>query len=485
MDKHADEMETQSQTEHDRQRPTKNKCLKRLRKNAFLICTFIGIIIGAGSGFSLRPQKLTADTVSLISYPGELFMRTLKLLVLPFVVSCIISGTASLNVQKNGKIAIRTLAYFFSTSLLNVVLGTSLALLMQPGTASYKSSERKPPSHRPQISVQDGFLDIGRNLLPDNLFRATLETTFTKYELVPGTNDTYRKIVDSRAGTDMIGVVLFCIMFGSILGTMGPKSQVVIDFFSVINETLMKLLRGVIWLTPFSVGSILCGRIASLPNIGEAMDRLAWLVLTVFLALSLYHFFIVQLIYFFIVRQNPFAYYAQLAPSLLTAFATSSKAASIPITFKVLEDEVKMDKRITRFVLPIGNLNLNGSAAHMPISLLFIAQLNDIDLGVGDYVNLLITITFLSMSMATVPSASLMMTVMLCSTINAPLEDVSLLFATDWLLDRIETVNNVLGDCYTVAVVQKLSARELASLRQEKNGTLQQLKESNIDGKSV
>nr|XP_018913600.1 PREDICTED: excitatory amino acid transporter 3-like [Bemisia tabaci] len=119
------------------------------------------------------------------------------------------------------------------------------------------------------------------------------------------------------------------------------------------------------------------------------MDRLAWLVLTVFLALSLYHFFIVQLIYFFIVRQNPFAYYAQLAPSLLTAFATSSKAASIPITFKVLEDEVKMDKRITRFVLPIGNLNLNGSAAHMPISLLFIAQLNDIDLGVGDYVNLL------------------------------------------------------------------------------------------------
>nr|XP_018900573.1 PREDICTED: putative sodium-dependent excitatory amino acid transporter glt-6 [Bemisia tabaci]XP_018900574.1 PREDICTED: putative sodium-dependent excitatory amino acid transporter glt-6 [Bemisia tabaci] len=480
-----DKMEAQHSEEHHK-RPIKNKIVEKLKKNAFLISTLTGVILGAILGFILRPQNLTADTVTLISYPGELFMRTLKLLVLPFVITCIIIGTASLNIQKNGKIAVRTLAYFFSTSMLNVVIGMILVLLIHPGSSGLKPHEHKPKGLKPQVSILDGFLDIGRNLLPDNLFLATLETTYTKYDLVPGTNGTYKKIIDTRAGTDMIGIVVFCMMFGSILGTLGSKRQIVIDFFSVIYDVLMKLLLGVIWCTPVCVGSIICGKIASIPDISSALDRLAWFILTVLVALALYHFIIIQLIYFFFLRKNPFKYYVQLGPSLLTAFATSSKAASLPITFKVLEDEVKMNKRITRFVLPLGNLNLNGTAAFMTIGVIFIAQMNNMPLGIGDYVNLLITVTFLSMSMATIPSASLIIIVMLCNIIHAPVEDVSLLFAVDWLLDRARTVNNILGDCYTIAVVQKLSEKELAALEQEESGKLMESEhtnETNSDGK--
>ncbi|CAH0382129.1 unnamed protein product [Bemisia tabaci] len=152
------------------------KIVEHLRKNGLLVGTFLGVIAGGALGFILRSLELTPDTIVMISYPGELFLRALKLLILPFVISCIIIGTASLNIHKNGKIAVRTIVYFFATTTLNVLLGLVAASIMHPGGSAIKVGEDRSPGLQAQTSIHDGFLDMGRNILPDNIFLAALET---------------------------------------------------------------------------------------------------------------------------------------------------------------------------------------------------------------------------------------------------------------------------------------------------------------------
>ncbi|KAF6208181.1 hypothetical protein GE061_016633 [Apolygus lucorum] len=429
-------------------------------------------------GFLVRPLNPSPDVIMLISYPGELFMRVLKLMILPFVISCLIMGTATLNISKNGRIAVRTMTYFFVTSLINVTLGITLVLLIHPGDPSVKFNSTVQTQEVSPVKPLDGFLDMGRNLVPDNLFQAAFEQTFTeyvpvsiKYEHVEHPNENASNIeviqqakinrhLKFRDGTNTLGIIFFCLIFGCVLGTLGPQKHIVINFFNVIYEVLLKMLMGAIWFTPVGVGSIICGKIISLGQLSQTLTQLSWFILAVAIGFGIYQFIIIQCIYFFFVRKNPFKYYGSFGPAILTAFATASKSAALPITFRIMDDKVKVDKRITRFILPIGTINMDGTALFISASIIFIAQMNNIYLGMGEILTIGLSCTAASMSSATVPSAALVLVLMLCSTINAPTEDVSLLFAIDW--DRLRTTNNLLGDCYACAVVEKLSRVELS-----------------------
>ncbi|XP_018900583.2 excitatory amino acid transporter 2 isoform X2 [Bemisia tabaci] len=442
--------------------PIKDRILGEAKKQKFLIYTLLGVIIGGILGCSLRSFELERDTITVISYPGEIFLRALKLLILPFVATSLIIGTASLNIQKNGKIAVRTIVYFTVTTFINVAMGIILVLLIHPGDPSRKAQVSKQFDSNQQ-DVLDGLLDIGRNLFPDNLFAATMESTYTKY-----TNSTKRigmidKKVDTRRGTNMLGIICFCVMFGSVLGTMEGKKRAILDLLNVTYDVLMRILNAVIWFTPLAVGSIICGKIITISDFGLVASQLALFTFTILFGFALYHFVIAQAIYYVLIGESPLKYYLKLGPALLTAFATASKAASLPITYKLMDEKLKMNPKVTRFVLPLGSVNMDGSSFYLVVAVIFIAQMNNIALGVSDYFSLLITATFISMSNASIPSAILVLVVMLCGFINAPTTDVSLLYAIDWFLDRFRTPNNLLGDCYTIAVVQKLSTKELAA----------------------
>ncbi|KAL1139515.1 hypothetical protein AAG570_006498 [Ranatra chinensis] len=407
-------------------------------------------------------------------------MRVLKLMILPFVISCLITGTATLNIQKNRKIAIRTLTYFVSTSLLNVLIGLALVLSFHPGDPTVKAGAAAVQSHDVRkVSLLDGFLDMGRNLVPDNLFQAAFEQTFTDY--VPVTlkynevknsteNSTGFSIVHHtsvkrqlqfREGTNTLGIIFFCLIFGSVLGTLGPQKDAVIKFFTVVYEVLLKMLMGAIWFTPVGVGSVICGKIISIGQLSHTLTQLSWFIATMAAGVLIYQLIILQLIYFIFVRKNPYKYYLTFGPSIVTAFATASKSAAMPITFQIMDEKAKVDKQITRFILPIGTINMDGTALFLTVSLIFIAQMNNIYLGIGEIVTVVLSCTVASMSSATVPSAALVLVLMLCSTINAPAEDVSLLYAVDWFVDRLRTTNNLLGDCYACAVIESISKKEL------------------------
>lgn len=463
---------------------SKKCCTEWLVANMFLLVTLAGVVAGIILGFVLRPMDLHPDTVLVISYPGELFMRVLKLMILPFVISCLIIGTASLNIHKNGRIAVRTLTFFVVTSAINVIIGLSLALLIHPGSPDMRLNTTASIDLS-QTSILDGFLDMGRNLVADNLFHAAFEQTYTQY--VPVTNSIINETLDVvnftdvtsvpmkrqlnfRDGTNTLGIIFFCLMFGSVLGTMGPEKTVVIEFFTTIYRVLMKMLMGAIWFTPIGVGSIICGKIISIADLSYTLTQLSWFIMTMAAGIFLYQLIILQFIFFIFVRKNPYKFYFSLGPSILTAFATASKSAALPITFQIFDEKLKVDQRISRFIMPIGTINMDGTALFLTVSIMFIAQINNIPLGIGHLITIALSCTAASMSSATVPSAALVLVLMLCSTINAPTEDVSLLFAVDWFVDRMRTTNNLLGDCYACAVVESLSKKELELSDQEEEG---------------
>lgn len=141
------------------------------------------------------------------------------------------------------------------------------------------------------------------------------------------------------------------------------------------------------------------------------------------------------------------------------------RAAALPVTFRLMTEKLRVDPRVTRFVLPIGcNINMDGTALFVAVASIFIAQMNGIILGFGEIITVILTSTAASVSSASVPSAALVLLLVVLSAIDAPVHDVSLLFAIDWFVDRIRTTNNMLGDCYAAAVVEQLSKKELMAL---------------------
>ncbi|KAK0175455.1 hypothetical protein PV327_009203 [Microctonus hyperodae] len=454
---------------------------KWMRENMLLMVTLSGVMLGIILGFGLRPLGLGDDAVMLISYPGELFMRLLKLMILPLVIASLISGSASLNARMNGKIAVRTLVYFILTSLLNAILGVALALLIHPGNSGMKESTA-PSTHTRAVNILDSLLDLGRNMFPDNLFQAAFQQAHTVYvpkkplsfnesEKVVGPGgdlpeEELIRVIQYRSGTNTLGIVFFCLVFGTFLGTLGEKKgQVVVDFFKAVFEVIMRMVSTVMWMTPIGITSVIAGKILGVTDLALVMSQLAWFIVTVVIGVFFYQLVIMQLIYLAIVRKNPFKFYAGLAQGTLTAFAMASTAAALPVTFRLMTDKLRVDPRVTRFVLPIGcNINMDGTALFVATASVFIAQMNGIFLGFGEIVTVILTSTAASVSSASVPSAALVLLLVVLSAIDAPVQDVSLLFAIDWFVDRVRTTNNMLGDCYAAAVVEHLSKKELMAL---------------------
>ena len=132
------------------------------------------------------------------------------------------------------------------------------------------------------------------------------------------------KEIQYRLGTNTLGIVFFCLVFGTLLGTIGEKGQVVVSFFNAIFEVIMKIVSCVMWLTPIGISSIIAGKILDVDNLSLVMSQLLWFILTVVIGVFLYQFAVMQLVYFLIIKQNPFKYYCGLIQPMLTAFATAS-----------------------------------------------------------------------------------------------------------------------------------------------------------------
>jgi len=287
--------------------------------NLLLILTFSGVVTGVICGLGLRHYEPSQFIINIIAYPGELFMRLLKLMILPLVIASLITGSASLNAKMSGMIAFRTITYFLLTSLLSATVGLVLVVSIHPGDYTMKKVLGDGNTEAKKTDIVDTFLDLGRNLLPDNLFQAAFQSAGTVFD-----PESEAKELIYRNGTNTLGIIFFCLAFGTVLGSLGKKAAGVIEFFAVIDEVIMRMVSIIMWISPVGISSVITAKILSVHNLGVVMSQLGLFLVTVCGGIFLYQFTFLQAIYFVIVRKNPFKFWCQLFQAWMTSFATAS-----------------------------------------------------------------------------------------------------------------------------------------------------------------
>ncbi|CAM4622890.1 unnamed protein product [Lepidochelys kempii] len=441
---------------------------------------------------------LDEDLLVLLSFPGDILMRMLKMLILPWSSPASSQGLAGLDAKASGHMGTRAMVYYMSTTVLAAVLGVILVLSIHPGNPKLRTATGATGTavRSEDVSSLDAFLDLIRNLFPENLVQACFQQVQTVSQKVPvppqvvrqenvtrllpgnlsllnatvteislGPSTTTHKRLEFKAGMNVLGLIGFFIAFGVAMGQMGEQAKPMADFFNILNEIIMQLVSMIMWYSPFGIASLICGKLAGLQDLGLVARQLGMYMVTVALGLLLHGALVLPLIFFGVTRQNPFAFYAGIFQAWLTALGTASSAGTLPVTFRCLEENLGVDRRVTRLVLPIGaTVNMDGTALYEAVAAVFIAQMNGIALDGGQIATISMTATLASVGAASIPSAGLVTMLLILTAVGLPTQDISLLIAVDWLLDRLRTSINVVGDSFGAGIVYHLSRAELAAV---------------------
>ncbi|XP_063052665.1 excitatory amino acid transporter 2b [Engraulis encrasicolus] len=457
----------------------------KLFKNLLLTLTVLGVILGAVFGMLLRPfAPINPDIVMVIAFPGDILMRMLKMLILPLIISSLITGLSGLDAKSSGRLGTRAMVYYMSTTIIAAILGVILVLVIHPGNPKMKE-QLGEGTIKDEVSSLDAFFDLIRNLFPENLVQACFQQiqTTVKKEIVvpPEVNSTLEDILTSatqappvyivkkslqfKSGMNVLGLIGFFIAFGICMGKMGDRARLMIEFFSILNEIVMKLVIMIMWYSPFGIACLITGKIISINDLEVVAKQLGMYMVTVIIGLIIHGAIFLPTIYFAIVRKNPFTFFMGIFQAWITALGTASSAGTLPVTFRCLEENLGIDKRVTRFVLPVGaTINMDGTALYEAVAAIFIAQMNGIHLDPGQIVTVSLTATLASIGAASIPSAGLVTMLLILTAVGLPTQDISLLVAVDWLLDRFRTSVNVVGDSYGAGIVYHMSKAELDAL---------------------
>ncbi|XP_054870291.1 excitatory amino acid transporter 1-like [Amphiprion ocellaris] len=421
-----------------------------LKTNAFVVLTMTAVALGIGLGFALRNVNMSARSIKYLSFPGELLMRILQMLMLPLLVSSVITGMSAVDRKVYGKIGLRAFSYYMVTTIIATFTGIALAVLIQPGKLFRDTLESSGGTTEVVQSV-DAFLALIRCVWKS--FQETKQFD-QHYWLVP--------MAGSSDGINILGLLVLSLAFGLILSSMETEGKPLRDFFNCLNKAMMHLVNIVIWYFPVGILFLLAGQVVKMTDTGQIGREVAMYTLTVITGLIIHSFFTLPLIYFIVTRKNPLKFMAGLLQALGTAFGTSSSNHSLPVTLHCMEQNHNMDKQVMRLMLPVGaTMNMDGAALYEAIAALFIAQINDMDFNLGQIIVLSLIVTAASTGAAGIPQAGMVSMMIVLESTGLPTEDISLLMTLDWILDRIRTATNVLGDCIGVGVVQHLSRHEL------------------------
>lgn len=372
------------------------------------------------------------EAMQSVAWIGELFLDALKMIIVPLIIAAVISGIGSLgDVRRLGRMGGLTLLYYMLTTAVAVLLGLLLVNLVQPGEGVAAIGNNLPDGFTEQAPT--GFSDIVRSLISPNLIAAA-------------------------ADTQLLPIIIFSLLFGAALTTVGERGQVALNFFDGVNDAMMKLVMWIMVAAPVGIFALIAGRFGEAGG-GAAflaeVQAVGWYVATVIGGLLLHFLLLVG------VGQSlagrGFGYVRAQARALITAFGTGTSSGTLPVTMECAQ-EAGIDKRAVRFVLPLGaTVNMDGTALYEAVAVMFIAQAYGFDLGLAEQALIFITATLAAIGAAGIPQAGLVTMIIVLSAVNLPLEGIGLLLAVDWFLDRLRTLVNVWGDSVGAAVVGRLT----------------------------
>uniref|UniRef100_A0A4W6CB18 Amino acid transporter n=1 Tax=Lates calcarifer TaxID=8187 RepID=A0A4W6CB18_LATCA len=426
------------------------KLMEFLRKNLLVIMTVSGVLVGVGLGMMVRNMNLTKAQMTYFAFPGEMLLRMLKMIILPLVVCSLISGAASLDTRSLGKLGGIAVAYFLVTTLIASGIGVALAFIIKPGVGAgaLNTNSLGLESVSSNKETTDSFLDLARNLFPANLVAAAFRSYATDYKMVAVGNNTngttlYQKVPvgTETDGMNILGLVLFAMVFGVALRKLGDEGEELIRFFNAFNEATMVLVSWIMWYIPFGIMFLVGSKIVEMEDVVLLVTSLGKYIFASILGHIIHGGIVLPLIYFGFTRKNPFSFLSGLITPFTTAFATCSSSATLPSMIKCVEENNGVDKRISRFILSHRSHSEHGRSGHFQcIAAVFIAQLNNAE----------VTATASSVGAAGIPAG-----------IGLPTNDLSLMLAVDWIVDRTTTVVNVEGDALGAGILHHINQQEM------------------------
>jgi Na+/H+-dicarboxylate symporter len=367
----------------------------------------------------------------LLTWMGELFLRALQMIIIPLILTSIISGVANIGEAHNlGRLGLKTISYYITTSLFAIVTGLVFVNLIQPGVGADLGLKREVP----ELAASSGDLwEIVLRMVPTNIFEAIVSF-------------------------DILAIIFFSILVGFFITRVDSKPrEFLTTLFNSGFEVMMKLTHFVIRFTPLGILGIVVGVVAEQrENLVEVLGSLGQYFITVLIGLIIHSTITLPSILRTVGKVNPWKHFQAVTTPLLTAFSTRSSSATLPLTIDAVENNSGVSNKISSFVLPLGaTINMDGTALYECVAAMFIAQAYGIELAFLQQMIVVFTALLASIGAAGIPMAGLVMISVILTAVGLPLEGVGLILAVDPFLDMCRTSVNVWSDsCGTVTIAK-------------------------------
>jgi len=384
-----------------------------------LVAMFAGILAGA----------LLGENAIYLRPLGEIFIKLIKMLVVPLVAFSIIMGASSLgNAKSAGKVGMLTFAYYLATTALAVILGIAAGLIFEPGTGLDVSQIQSMFSNEfASRGATPGFWATVMGFIPVNPFEAL-------------------------TGGNILQILFFSLFFGIGLGRLGEEQkEPVIKFVSSVNDVLIWMIMKVMFIAPIGVFALMADAVGSF---GWNILYLVLKLLLVYVGVLLIQTFGVYPTFVKIFsKMSPLEFLKKISKGQAVALSTSSSMATLPVTMEICEKDLGVSKETSSFVLPLGaTINMDGNAIYYALAALFFAQIFGIELGFGQYLAIILTATLGSIGQAGVPGPTLLVVAVLLAA-DIPVTGIPLLFGVDRIFDMLRTAVNITGDASCAVIV--------------------------------
>ena len=400
----------------------------------------IAMVIGIGIGLYFQGTDYNSNKFyGLIASFGTIFVRLLKMIIVPLIFTSIITGVASIkDSSRLSRLGIKTLLYYAMTSLFAIIIGLTLTNLIQPGVGvelgsngSFDASKLKTPGSPAEILIR---------MVPLNPFNAA-------------------------SNGDMLGIIFFAIFLGISISRLNNQHQSTLsNFFEAMFQAIMKMTETIIKLAPLGVLGLITKAVA---NSGfDIFAAVGKYMMTIAFGLSIHIFIVLPIFFLLVTKINPLKHFKAIASAMATAFSTSSSSATLPVTMKCVKENAGVSNETTSFVLPMGaTVNMDGTALYECAGVIFISQVLDIELSISQQFTVVITALLASIGAAGIPSAGLVMIFIVTQAVGFRDEDVALIIGTmlavDRPLDMFRTMVNITSDSIGAVVIAKTEGENL------------------------
>jgi len=385
-----------------------------------LLLIFLGIVIGAV--WSIAHPKSAAP----FAYMGYAFLNALKLVVIPLIFTTITTSITQLGtLRRFGRLGTNTIIYYMITNCAAVLIGLLAVNIISPGIGM------TPPS-TDFVAPARGWKDFIDTVLPAN-------------------------VISALAENKILPLIWLSLLLGVFLVRSGKRGAGAIDFISLLNEGILKLVRVIVSMAPLGVMGLVIAQVIKHgggAEIWESLIGVGRYSATVLCALGFHALIFLPLVFRIVTRRSVWRYGANMGEALMTAFSTASSAATLPLTIRCVEEKNRVKNEVAGFVLPLGaTVNMDGTAMYEAVAAIFIAQVYGIELALWQQAVVFLTANLAAVGAAAIPEAGLVTMVMVLHSVGLPVEGIGLILIVDWLLDRFRTAVNVWGDSVGAAVV--------------------------------